>query len=98
MAATAKESVFNYTSFKQFVNNNGKDFSIVETKNNNKALLVGGVFVSVKNELKPNLRDLVTNQPELLVVGTTKVVDEYGKHGNTLFLQDGLRVIESFTL
>ena len=94
----AKESVFDYTPFKQFVKNNGGEISIVETKNNNSALLIGGVFVSVKNELKPNLVDLVKQQPELLVVGTTKVVDEYGKHGNTLFMQSGLTIKESFTL
>ena len=94
----AKESVFDYTPFKQFVQNNGSEISIVETKNNNAALLVGGVFISVKNELKSNLVDLVKRQPELLVVGTTKTVDEYGKHGHTLFMQGGLTVVESFTL
>ena len=98
MATTAKESVFDYTPFKQFVQANGGEISIVETKNNNAALLIGGVFVSVKNELKSDLIDLVKNQSELLVVGTSKTVDEYGKHGNTLFMQGGLTVIESFTL
>ena len=96
--ANAKESVFDYTPFKQFVQNNGREISIVETKNNNAALLIGGVFVSVKNELKSNLVDLVKNQPELLVVGKSKIVDEYGKHGHTLFMQGGLTVVESFTL
>lgn len=95
----AKESIFNYTPFRTFVQNNGGEITIVKTKkNNNDALLIGGVFVSVKNELKPQLKELVTNQSELLVVGTTKTVDEYGKHGNTLFMQGGLTVIESFTL
>ena len=98
MANNAKESVFDYTPFKTFVKNNGSEISIVETKNNNTALLVGGVFVSVKNELKSDLVDLVKRQPELLVVGTTKTVDEYGKHGHTLFMQGGLTVVESFTL
>ena len=96
--ANAKESVFDYTPFKTFVSNNGNEISIVETKNNNAALLIGGVFVSVKNELKSNLKDLVKQQPELLVVGKTKTVDEDGKHGHTLFMQNGLTVIESFTL
>lgn len=98
MAENAKESVFNYTSFKQFVKNNGGEISIVETKNKNAALLIGGVFVSVKTELKSDLSDLVKHQPELLVVGTSKAVDDFGKHGNTLFMQGGLTVIESFTL
>lgn len=98
MANNAKESVFDYTPFKTFVKNNGSEISIVETKNNNAALLIGGVFVSVKNELKSNLVDLVKNQPELLVVGKSKTVDEYGKHGHTLFMQGGLTVVESFTL
>lgn len=98
MATNAKESIFNYTPFKQFVKNNGDEITIVNTKNNNAALLIGGVFVSVKNELKPELTDLVKTQPELLVVGTTKAVDEYGKHSHTLFMDSGLTVIESFTL
>ena len=98
MANNAKESVFNYTPFRTFVQNNGNEISIVETKNNNTALLIGGVFVSVKDELKPNLTDLVKNQSELLVVGTSKAVDDYGKHGHTLFMQSGLKVIESFTI
>ena len=98
MATTAKESVFDYTPFRTFVQNNGGEISVVETKNNNAALLIGGVFVSVKNELKSDLIDLVKNQSELLVVGTSKTVDEYGKHGCTLFMQGGLTVIESFTL
>ena len=96
--ATTAESVFDYTPFKQFVQANGSEISIVETKNANTALLIGGVFVSVKNELKSDLIDLVKNQSELLVVGTSKTVDEYGKHGHTLFMQGGLKVIESFRL
>ena len=98
MENNVKESIFNYTPFKQFVNNNGNEISIVKTKNNNTDLLVGGVFVSVKNELKPNIEDLVKNQSELLVVGTTKTVDKYGKHGHVLLMQGGLTVIKSFTL
>ena len=98
MANNAKESVFDYTPFKQFVKNNGSEISIVRTKNDKINLLIGGVFVSVKDELKPKLADLVKNQQALLVVGTTKAVDEYGKHGNTLFMQGGLTVIESFAL
>ena len=98
MANNAKESVFDYTPFKQFVQANGSEISIVRTKNDKINLLIGGVFVSVKEELKPKLADLVKNQQALLVVGTTKAVDEYGKHGNTLFMQGGLTVIESFAL
>lgn len=98
MADNAKESIFDYTPFKQFVQNNGNEISIVRTKNNNTDLLVGGVFVSVKNELKPNLADIVKNQSALLVVGTTKEVDKWGKHGHALFLQGGLTIMESFTL
>lgn len=98
MATTNAESVFDYTPFKQFVANNGREITIVNTKNNHKNLLIGGVFVSVKDELKPQLKELVTNQSELLVVGTTKTVDKYGKHGHALFMQGGLTVIESFTL
>ena len=95
----AKESIFNYTPFRTFVQNNGGEITIVKTKkNNNDALLIGGVFVSVKDELKPELTDLVKNQSELLVVGTTKAVDEYGKHNHTLFMQGGLILIESFAL
>ena len=95
----AKESIFNYTPFRTFVKNNGGEISIVKTKkNNNDALLIGGAFVCVKDELKPELTDLVKNQSELLVVGTTKAVDEYGKHGHTLFMQNGLILIESFSL
>ena len=99
MATTAKESLFNYTPFRTFVANNGGEITIVKTKkNNNDALLIGGVFVSVKDELKPDLTNLVKNQSELLVVGTAKAVDDYGKHGHTLFMQGGLILIESFTL
>lgn len=98
MADNAAESIFDYTPFKQFVQNNGNEISIVKTKNNNTDLLIGGVFVSVKNELKPNLADLVKNQSALLVVGTTKAVDKWGKHGHTLFMQGGLTIMESFTL
>lgn len=98
MADNAKESIFDYTPFKQFVKNNGNEISIVKTKHDNTNLLIGGVFVSVKNELKPDLAQLVKSQSELLVVGTTKAVDKYGKHGHALFLQGGLTVVESFTL
>ena len=93
-----KESIFDYTPFKQFVKNNGNEISIVKTKHDNTNLLIGGVFVSVKNELKPNLTDLVKNQSELLVIGTTKTVDKWGKHGHALFMQNGLTIMESFTL
>ena len=96
--ATTKESIFDYTPFRTFVANNGGEITIVNTKNNNKNLLIGGVFVSVKDELKPNLTDLVKTQSELLVVGTTKTVDKWGKHGNALFMQGGLTIIESFSL
>lgn len=94
----AKESIFDYTPFKTFVRNNGNEISIIKTKHNNINLLIGGVFVCVKNELKPDLKDLVKNQSELLVVGTTKAVDKWGKHGHTLFIQNGLTIMESFTI
>ena len=96
--ATTKESIFDYTPFRTFVQNNGGEISIVNTKNNNKNLLINGVFVSVKDELKPQLEDLVKTQSELLVIGTTKTVDKWGKHGNALFMQGGLTILESFRL
>ena len=96
--ATTKESIFDYTPFRTFVANNGGEITIVNTKNNHKNLLINGVFVSVKDELKPQLEDLVKTQSELLVIGTTKTVDKWGKHGNALFMQGGLTILESFTL
>ena len=90
------ESKFDYVPFVQFVKAHGGRVTAIETPVNKKLVQsVGSVYLYMKDEFKQKSLELIKNNPDQLLVGIAKEVDENGNRG-CLLVERRSKVLESF--